>query len=307
MKIKDNIEYLNDSIKNKEFLDTRYMALKESDNINEIRNISIKIKELLITIKNLKAKNINCDSFYDDLYNLVISEFGNKNEFNCFINACDSSISIIKNNKELLKDVVDLYLAHRNICEHTPKEWIQAIIDKGAQRKLGATGQYKVIELAQKSGYHYSQNVDDFFKYNYSVAIYSKTIKNKICNSIDFGSQNKDLDIILKSKNNYLFLEAKHIKEFGGAQNQQIKEIIELLNISLPSNIFLASFMDGIFSNYILNISNNEIENPAIILENDINKLSVQKFQLLTYLKENKNSFWVNTYGLIKLLEDFKK
>ncbi len=223
MNIKSNIDYFNISINNKEGLDTRYMTLKTHKLLDEIVMVSKKIKDILITIKELNAKNLNADIFYDELFTLITTENGSKNEFNCFLNACDLTISVLKENKSLLNDIVALYFNNRNICTHTPKEWVQALIDKGAQRTLGNNGENKVLDILKQHGYTITEETTDFFNFDYSATIYNKETKNKICRSIDFGSQNKDLDIIIKAKNKYFFLEAKHIKEGGGHRINKLR------------------------------------------------------------------------------------
>ena len=307
MNIRDNVYYLIESIKNKEGLDKRYMSLEPHKDLDAMVNTSKRIKDILITIKKLNEKNLNADIFYDELFNLITTDLGSKNEFNSFINSCDSAVSIIRENKEILKEIVLLYFENRTISEYTPREWVQAIIDKGSQRGLGNIGENKVIEIAKNLGFIYVKSIDDFFNLDYAVALYSKKIKKMICDDIDFGSQNKDLDVIFKVNNDYVFLEAKHIKEAGGAQDKQIKELIQLMEIKLPSNVYMISFMDGVYSNHLLDITLDEIEFPELIVDRGMKKFALQKYQIIYNLKENKNSFWVNTGGLKKLLEDFKK
>ena len=153
--------------------------------------------------------------------------------------------------------------------------------------------------------FDFVQTSIDFFKRKNAVAYYNKDIKHKINANINFGSQDKDLDVIFKVGNNFIFLEAKHIKESGGAQDKQIKELIGLLNINLPINIFIVSFMDGVYSNHLLDIEISCIENPeALVRLKNKTKLSQQQYEILKGLKNNQNSFWVNTYGLIELIKD---
>ncbi len=78
------------------------------------------------------------------------------------------------------------------------------------------------------------------------------------------------------------------------------------MEIELPNNIYLISFMDGVYSNKILNLTNEEINNPELITKKQINKLKLQQHQIVDNLKINNNSFWVNTYGLIELIKDLK-
>ena len=304
MLIKNNIYYLKTSINNLETLDVRYMSLELHESIDEMVRVTKEIKELLITIKRLKMNNLPCDKFYRDLEPLVLSELGSKNEFNGFINACDSAISTLKRNPENFKQIVDLYLEHRDISDHTPREWIQAIIDKGSQRSLGDVGEKKVIEIAVSKCFVYCKSTQQLFSEKYSVMRYSKEIQNNLQEKINFGSQNKDLDIVIKANDKLLFLEAKHIKESGGAQDKQIKELIGLLNVKLPENIKIIAFMDGVYSNHLLNITDEEILNPDILIAGKKDtKILRQQQELITALNNNENSFWVNTTGLESLLE----
>lgn len=305
MLIKKNIDYLKTSINNLETLDVRYMSLELHESLDEMVRVTKEIKELLITIKRLKMNNLPAEQFYRELEPLVLSELGSKNEFNGFINACDSAISTIKMNPETFKQIVDLYLEHRDISDHTPREWIQAVIDKGSQRSLGVIGERKVIEIAVSKGFVHAMSIDQLFNEQYSVMYYSKEIQNNLPEKINFGSQNKDLDIIIKAKNKLLFLEAKHIKESGGAQDKQIKELIGLLNVELPENIKIIAFMDGVYSNHLLNITDEEILKPDILIKGKkVTKILRQRQELITALNNNKDSFWVNTTGLESLLDD---
>lgn len=308
MNLKDNITYLKKSISNKEKLDIRYMSLELHNSLDDMVRVTKDIKEILIAIKRLNMSQMPSDKFYKELMPLVISDLGSKNEFNGFINACDSAISTIVSNPETFKEIVDLYLEHRDISEYTPREWIQAVIDKGSQRSLGVIGQNKVIDLAVQAGFRHTNNNDAFFRNEYSVSVFSKNLAEKINPRLNFGSQNKDLDVVFKVNTNYFFLEAKHIKEAGGAQDKQIKELIGLLSVKLPSNIYIISFMDGVYSNKLLEISDSVIENPdGLNYGGKLPKIKTQRYELLTGLKNNKNSFWVNTEGLKTLFSDLLK
>ena len=307
MSLKENLEYLKISIDNDEVLDTRYMSIGIHDSLDEMVETTKEIKEILITIKRLNLNGIDATNFYNQLLPLVLSDLGSKNEFNGFINACDSAISTIKQNPETFKPIVDLYLEHRDISEHTPREWIQAIIDKGSQRSLGAIGENKIIELAVDKGFIHATNEAHFFSEEFAVIKFTKNFRNRINRDLTFGSQNKDLDIILKAKNNYCFIEAKHIKEGGGAQDKQIKELINLLNIQTEDNIKILSFMDGVYSNLLLDITEEEFANHHSILTNGRRtKAKTQRYEILHNLKNNTNAFWANTVGFERFLVDFK-
>lgn len=245
---------------------------------------------------------------YEKLRQLVLSDKGNKNEFNSFINACDSTVSTIKEHPETFYDIVDLYLEYRDIAEETPRVWIQAMIDKGSQRSLGKIGERKVVEIAQELGFQLAETTKEFFQNKYSVAYYTDDIKNSIDEKLDFGSQDKKLDVIFNLKNKgYAFLEAKHIKSAGGAQDKQINELIGLLDVDLPKdkNIFIISFMDGVYSNRLLNITEANIKNPDTLCQGKKIKIKTQQKEIIEKLFKKERIgkvFWVNTSGLIALL-----
>ncbi len=296
--MKDNLKYLEYSCNNPEKLDERYMNLKKND-LNNYVEFTNKIKSLL--------NDIRKDKFVDEkkftiLLNLITDSYGSKNEFNCFINACDSTIGTIKNNPETLKQIVELFFIYRNGKISADPVHIQSLIDKGSQRALGIIGQQKIVEIAQNFGFEYTNDPDIFIKNKNSVSYYKKELKEKIIPEIDFGSQNKDLDIILKSSDKYFFIESKHIKECGGAQDKQIKELIGLIKTKMPKNTFIVSFLDGVFSNEILNSEIfNVFENKDKIIKN---KIEQQQLEILDNLHKNKSAFWLNSAGLVEFLRD---
>lgn len=296
--MKDNLEYLEYSCNNPEKLDERYMNLKKND-LDKYVEFTNKIKSLL--------NDIRKDRFVDEkkftiLLNLITDSYGSKNEFNCFINACDSTVGTIKNNPETLKQIVELFFRYRNGEISADPVHIQSLIDKGSQRALGIVGQQKIVEIAQNFGFEYTNDPNVFLKNKNSVSYYKKELKEKIIPEIDFGSQNKDLDIILKSGDKYFFIESKHIKECGGAQDKQIKELISLIKTKMPENTFIVSFLDGVFSNEILNSEIfSVLTNKAKIIKN---KIEQQQLEILENLHKNKSAFWLNSVGLVEFFRD---
>lgn len=298
-----NLEYFRISIENEEKLDTRYMSLEKHNQVDAMIKTTKKIKDLLVKINESGRDKKAAYEDYEKLRQLVLSDKGNKNEFNSFINACDSTVSTIKEHPETFYDIVDLYLEYRDIAEETPRVWIQAMIDKGSQRSLGKIGERKVVEIAQELGFQLAETTKEFFQNKYSVAYYTDDIKNSIDEKLDFGSQDKKLDVIFNLKNKgYAFLEAKHIKSAGGAQDKQINELIGLLDVDLPKdkNIFIISFMDGVYSNRLLNITEANIKNPDTLCQGKKIKIKTQQKEIIEKLFKKERIgkvFWVNTRG----------
>ena len=89
--------------------------------------------------------------------------------------------------------------------------------------------------------------------------------------------------------------EAKHLNTSGYGQDKQISELIELLNIKENNeNIFFISFLDGKYSNKILNDS---FLGP---------KLSTKRNQIKEFLRNNPNNFWLNTQGFKELFKEIR-
>lgn len=312
--LKSNQHYFDISVKNKETLEDCYMVLSKDKHINDYANVIQKIKELLYTIKTLEAKKNNADDFYFDLYKVISYKYADKSELVCFFNACDCTINTIKEQFDTFKKVVSLYLNNRDITDITPKEWIQALIDKGASRSKGSIGEKKLEKIANKHGFVSVNNWEDFLKTKKAVVRFRKnkfdvkTIKKHLGVNLNFNTQNKMLDIILKSGTNYCFIEAKHLKEGGGSQDKQIKELIEIISQKIKNNhIFLGAFMDGVYSNILLDGINNKLfKNPYCLLkENKSDKLKNQRYDIVQSLQNCENSFWFNTSGFDKFLCDF--
>ncbi len=300
---KTNLDYFEISATKPEIPDTRYMCLEWDKDINEYVSTTKKLKELLATIKTLNERGDDAEKIYEDLFKLVKNKFSSKSELNCFINACDATTATVtQDNTGTFRELVDLYLKHRDFTELTPKEWIQAIIDKGASRKKGKIGEMKVVELAKKAGFNEVDNWNDFKGENKVVTRFSKGvfdaggIKNNLGLDLDFKSQDKMLDIILKNGNKIAFLEAKHLKEGGGEQDKQIKELIDIVSkCPQKDNVYHIAFMDGLYSNILLTQKSSTKKN----------KIEKQLADIKEALRKNENCFWVNTKGLTALLQNF--
>lgn len=306
MSVKTNIEYLKIAINNREKLEKRYMILNEDLNLGEMVLNAIKIKELLTAIKVAKEFQQPTEPYYNELRVVIAQNFSSNNEFNSFINACDSTVNTIRENPETLNEIVELFLKYRSISDHTPKEWVQALIDKGSSKKLGNAGNDKVIEMAIDSGFSFSNNDVDFFSHERSVIKYTKKIHEKIDKTLSFGNQDKNLDVILKSGQCYAFIEVKHLKEGGGSQDKQVKELISLLDRPYPGKIKMIAFTDGMLPNSLLRISEEEILDPRLLVK-EKRPTNIQKFKhrLVEALKTYHNSYWLNTSAYEEFLKDF--
>ncbi len=306
--LKNNSHYFEVSSQNPEIkLDSNYMFLERNKEIEEYVKSTRIIKSLLTKIKDLSKENKDDDHLYEELYKLSQNKFGQKTEFNCFINTCDTTIKTLREDDDLenFKNIVLLYLENRTISSSPHKGWIQAIIDKGASRSIGRKGETKIIQIAKKNGFKEVDSWDDFKKENRVIVKFTKnrfdvnSIKSQLDIDLQFNSQNKMLDIIIKSGDKIIFIEAKHLKEAGGSQDKQVGELINIIRSknNENENVLYGAFLDGVYSNSILGDSDSSCHRN--------NKISRQQKEIRKALKNNKNNFWFNTKGFEEFIKDF--
>lgn len=303
--LKNNLHYFKVSQNNLEpQLDLSYFLIEKEPRIKEyVLNIK-NIKEILITLKKLKdnkEKEEIIEKYYKELF-VCFNDYSNCSELGCFVNACDTTRDLIREDFESFIKIVDFFIKERILDDKTPENWIQAIIDNNASRKKGKLGEYKLIKILNTMGYKSIDNWVSFKKNKKCVTSFSKdffTIKEvkKFLNiKINTNNQEKMLDLIVKNGNRIFILEAKHLNTGGGEQNKQIDELIKILKLKeKKNNIFYISFMDGTYSNKLLS------EN----IPKRSKKLLKQRRQIEMYIK-NKNSknYWLNTAGFLSLFKD---
>src|SRR3989338_1929854 len=205
----DNTELLKYCIKHPEkFLDYNYMFPERDANLNSYKKKTIEIKELLIAIKKIRGKK-NSQKIEEQLFSELqqkLKKYANYSEFGCFINACDSNVNENINDPGLLKKITYLYLEKRNICDITPIEWIQAIIDKGSSRKKGHAGENKLIKILEDNKFLLVKKIEGFSRNKRCVA--------KFSGSGDFSNKNIK-NTLIKNKNNYWINTSGFIKLFS--------------------------------------------------------------------------------------------
>jgi len=293
-----NKKILEYSIKNPEiFLDKNYMFVEKHSSLDLYINKTKKIKNILITIKELTLKKYSqktIEKLYIDLHQ-EIKKYANYSEFGCFINACDSNIDEVKRDVDLLKEITKLYIKYRDVTEIVPSEWMQALLDKGSSRRKGQIGEGKLIDILTKGGFTFTKNIEEFKKNKLSVAkstgkFSNKGLKDNFGINIGEKKQDKKIDLIIKIKNNIYFLEAKHMNTGGGGQDKQNVEYIDLIKDKAPKmNYHFVSFLDGLYFNKLF------------VSHKNSTKMSNQEKDIRLALRKNKNNYFINTLGFKKL------
>jgi len=326
VELRDNFYYWNESLKYKEnILDDSYFINQIIVNDEELISRVEKLRDLIVTYCVLKEEQRDTEAVLQKIFNSILNliestEQIQYTEFVAFWKTLDISYSTFKDysdeeKKDILKSILELY------CENRRKIYdrlgytnttVQALYDAGASRKKGKLGIRKIETLLQNilnisnTEHLKVENLKDFEgkKICYLLPdsnksdkeIFDDFIKRK---NLDyrFGRehQNKYPDIVIKICEHYFIIEAKHIKESGGAQDKQIVEIIEFIKYSENvDNIHYVSFLDGIYFNKFISLKDKDNKNKVLSQIRDIENA----------LKYNKNNFFVNTYGLKLLIED---
>lgn len=260
-------------------------------------------------------KNVDATSeILNEIYDLIVSiDKIQYTEFVAFWKTLDISYSVFEkllNQKVILKELLQKY------CERRRKLYdnigysnitVQALYDVGSSRKKGVSGIDKIINMIQNNirNVPHTKDIDTLMKS--STAYFcpdrgDKHLFRLFCKKMGikylFGKdhQDKEPDIVLKINDKFFIIEAKHIKESGGAQDKQIVELIEFIRYSEDlENVHYVSFMDGVYFN-----------NFSWAKEGDETKVNKQKKAIEEHLTNNPKNFFVNTSGLLFLFEDLK-
>ena len=108
--------------------------------------------------------------------------------------------------------------------------------------------------------------------------------------------EGKTADMLFRNDNGYFICEAKHVKEGGGGQDKQVNEIIAFIanqnHVDRKTDVFYVSFLDGVYFNKFINPSPRS------------QKVCQQKASIEDALSKGRQNYFVNTYGLRRLIED---
>jgi len=319
MALKGNIKYWEISLKNPEPAVDEYYIFDEI--IVEDKELIQKIerlRELIISYCVISDKNKEtANKIIDEIHEIITSiDKVQYTEFVAFWKALDMSFSIFKklpNQKAILTELLKKYcLRRRKLYDKLGYSniTVQALYDSGTSRKKGTAGITKVLNLANKilnfKKDEHLKTIEEIKRKSYGYFLPDKgdqrlfklfCKKFKIVYQFGKDHQGKEPDVVLKINNHFFIIEAKHIKESGGAQDKQIVETIEFIKYSENLKfIHYLSFMDGVyFNNFIWSSSKNNT------------KVSRQRGDIEKYLKNNPSNFFVNTAGLKKIFEDLSK
>jgi len=317
MGLKHNKYYWNYSLRNPESATDFYYTFDKIiiTDENFIRKVE-RLRDLITTYCVLSNRNLkNKLEILDEICGIVFNEKNIQySEFIAFWKVVDisySSFMKLSDRKSILKELLDKYcIKRRNLYEKLgySNTTVQALYDSGSSRKKGMVGIRKLIDIIKKKAANakHTSRMSEFEKCTVAYFLPDKGDKelfNEFRKTYNikyiFGKdhQGKEPDMILKIGKHIFIIEAKHIKESGGAQDKQIVETIEFIRHSEKNkkfSIHYLSFMDGIYFNNFIHYSENS-------------KIDEQKKSIEKYLSENRRNFFVNTAGFMELIENLKK
>lgn len=320
----NNINLFEISIKNKEpYIDKYYIKnnkpiiTNSNRKTNKLMRANAEILDNISAYKlALKPKNIAMQKTALKNIASALSATGiNFSEFTSYWATKDMSYSVYKKTLktqslkiEFLKNMVPEFIKDRHALYKTHGysfSTLQAVNDSKAHKGNSNAGNQKITKIFENFGFsHFTSNeINEFTKID-KVFIYpdktDKKLFKKILShyKINFkwskNHQNKQTDFLFKVGNKLFIMEHKHMKESGGGQDKQMSEIIDFISYK-DNNVSYVSFLDGVYFNVLIdkNITSG--------------KPFEQRKNIIKNLKTNKQNYFINTNGFVKLLKELTK
>ncbi|MCC6063418.1 MAG: hypothetical protein LM570_02670 [Thermocrinis sp.] len=310
--LKQNLNYWEISLKNPEPIIDEYYTFNKLivQNQNLIQKVE-RLRELITTYcVLLEIDRQALGKVLDEIYMIALHKNIQYTEFIAFWKTLDLSYSSFRQLPERDRKLM-LHKILEEYCEKRKKLYdelgysnivVQALYDSGVSRKKGKAGIEKITNLILQKlkGSQIFRTIDElkdqilgYFLPDQNKVLFDKFIANyNIEYRFSQTYQGKLPDVVLKAKDHFFIIEAKHINETGGAQDKQIAELISFINQREPfQNIHYVAFLDGLYFNYFINPPQGS-------------KVYQQKEDIENCLKRNQNNFFVNTAGFVNLLQD---
>jgi RNAse (barnase) inhibitor barstar len=256
-----------------------------------------------------------------DIYQLVLNEIDwllknveniQHTEFVAYFKCLGISHSVYCREKNTQQRLILLREILQRYCKNRKERYDQlgythviqqALYDSVVSRKQGTAGIQKLRQIIEQVEQELqvkiqkAATVNELTKLEYGFYPISpeafEELREEFGITYEFGQekQAKIPDLVIKIKDRLLILEAKHIKESGSAQNNQIDELIKFISQKEKELISYVAFLDGRYFNKFRDTS------PA-------DKVRRQREEIENALQDYPNNYFVNTAGLRKLLED---
>jgi hypothetical protein len=313
--LRRNLDYWEISLKNPEpIIDEYYtfdkLIVQNQDLIQKVE----KLRKLITTYcVLLEIDKQALGKILDEIYTITLHKNIQYTEFIAFWKTLDISYSAFWHLPEQDRRLM-LHRILEEYCEKRKKLYdelgysnivVQALYDSGVSRKKGKAGTQKITNLILQKlkSSQIFRTIDElrnqilgYFLPDENKVLFNEFIENyNIEYRFSQTYQGKLPDVVLKVRDHFFIIEAKHINETGGAQDKQIAELISFINQrELSQNMHYVAFLDGLYFNYFINPPKGS-------------KVSQQKEDIENCLKHNHSNFFVNTAGFVNLLQDLSE
>lgn len=277
--------------------------------------------EYITTYKTLKddskTKKETLDNIIDKIINLIENtELINYSAFCTYFQVIGYSYSSYIHEKndltnddkrELMSQLVELYLKNRHdiyLYHGYSDQVLQVHSDLSSNRRKGKTGIILIEDFIKPLGFIHTKTMKALSKARFAYLLPDKGDTQLFNEYLNFAGinfrfretrDNKNPDMMLKIDKDIFILEHKLTNGGGGAQNAEINEIIQFINYEeLRPTIHYVSCLQG---NYFKKLNSSNAE-P---------KPAQQYRNIMTYLSNYQNNYFVNGHGLKKLITDFTK
>lgn len=233
-------------------------------------------------------------------------------EFVAYWKCLDLTFSVYQTMEEInrlqaLEGILNEYCQHRReLYDQMGYTHVvqQALHDSTKSRSQGEAGTQKLLEIVQQvmtQTQAQGKEVDTADAFNTATVCWLmpkrdsfEQLMQSLGASYRFGEthQGKIPDLAIKAGKIVFVVEAKHVKEPGGAQDKQISELIDFIRQGEPKNspVRYVAFLDGIYFNIIANARQGKPYRQRTAIED--------------VLQSCPRNYFVNTEGFRHLLKD---
>ncbi|MBN3534843.1 hypothetical protein [Mycoplasma procyoni] len=298
----DNIDWLLFCSTKKEDNNIIYWDARIHPEINKYIECNKKITEALKEIKINKS-----EENYERLFKLFASKYGKANQFNCFLKMFIYSVETLKKRFSIFTEIADHYIQCREIIQMTNISSVQAKIDDFKKLNSKKIRRYKLEKMLKDNDFEKTETVEDFLSKEFSFIFFDKSFDSeKLNNYLDFpflnNTHTKMFDVCFKIKDKLFVLKARRMREKNSGTSKQIDDLLANFNINNQNkNLYIISFLDGAYSDKLLHKIKVFVKNKEQKIQKS--KEGNQIKNIIQGLKENENSYWLNTEGLILFLK----
>jgi len=253
------------------------------------------------------------EGILDSIVKLLDSEYTNSTTFISYWHQHDMSFSVYKDfptstKMDFLKYILPKYIEQRHIYykKHNYSAIsLQVVIDNAGHKESGNLSNKKIQAMCESAGLIQVSDLSTLSSKEFTFNIIrgdSKEMLDRFCEemSIDFkwrvDHKRKNPDFIINFDKKFFIGEAKHKKEGGGGQNDQMLELLDLISFSEKRKDFgYISFLDGLLFNKFTD-AHSEIKQKTFSKKKS-NKIHTQYKSITMNLSKNPNNYFLNTKG----------